>query len=58
MGKFLIKLLYETSIVVDVEAETEAEALTKAREVADNADEKEFSITKEIGSEVIMKPKL
>ena len=44
MRKFQIQLNYNASIVVDVEAEDEGEALDKARDLAEDADNRQFTI--------------
>lgn len=44
MDKYLITMTYDASITLSVEANDEGEALTKARELAEESDPKMFSI--------------
>lgn len=50
---YTIQLNYNASIAVDVEANDEGEAYAKAREIAEEADMKEFTICGERESQII-----
>jgi hypothetical protein len=50
---YSVQLNYYASIVVDVDANDEGEAYAKAREMAEEADAKEFSICGERESQII-----
>jgi DNA-binding SARP family transcriptional activator len=50
---FTIQLNYNAAITVDVDAKDEGEALSKAREMADDADFKEFAICGEREAQII-----
>lgn len=51
--KFVIRLNYNASIVVSVDANDEGQALDMAREAAENADIRQFSIMGENAAEVV-----
>lgn len=53
MRKYTIQLNYNASIVVDVNAENEGEALDKARDIAEDADIRQFTIGGERESQII-----
>jgi hypothetical protein len=57
MKKYTIQLNYNASIVVDVEVENtpnaEGEALEKARNIAEDADIREFTIGSERESQIL-----
>ncbi len=53
MSKFTIKMNYKASIIFDVDAENEGDALDKARELAEDADVREFSICNELPAEIL-----
>lgn len=53
MGKYTIQMNYKASIVLDVDAEDEGDALGKARELAEDADIREFSIFSELPAEIL-----
>jgi hypothetical protein len=53
MSKYKIRLNYNASIVVDVDAKDEGEALDKARNKAEEADIKQFTICGEKESQII-----
>ena len=50
---YSIQMNYTASIIVDVDAENEGEALNKAREIAEDADIREFSICGEGESQIL-----
>ena len=50
---YSIELNYNTSIVLDVEANDEGEAFTKARELAETDPMNRFSITEEHSSRIL-----
>ena len=50
---YTIQMNYNATITVDVDAKDEGEALSKARELAEEADIKEFSICGERESQII-----
>jgi hypothetical protein len=51
--KYTIQLNYNASIVVDVTAENEGEALDKARDIAEDADMHQFTIGSENESRIL-----
>lgn len=53
MGKFKIQFNYNASIVVDVDAKDEGEALEKGRNIAEEADLKQFTICGEREAQVL-----
>ena len=57
MKKYTIQLNYNASIIVDVEVENtpnaEGEALEKARNIAEDADIREFTIGNERESQIL-----
>lgn len=53
MQRYTIRLNYDASITVDVLAEDEGEALTKARDFAEDADVRQFTICNERTAEII-----
>ena len=53
MGKFIIQYNYNASIVVEVDAKDEGEALEKGRDIAEEADIKQFTICGERESQII-----
>jgi hypothetical protein len=53
MGKYTIQYNYNASIVVDVEANDEGEALEKGRNIAEEADIKQFTICGEREAQII-----
>ena len=53
MGKFKIQLNYNASYVTEVDAKDEGEAYEKARNIAEEADLKEFVICGERESQVL-----
>ena len=53
MRKYVIQLNYNASIVVEVTGNDEGEALEKARNIAEDADPKEFSICGERESQIL-----
>ena len=53
MGKFKIQFNYNASIVVDVDAKDEGEALEKGRNIAEEADIKQFTICGEREAQIL-----
>lgn len=53
MRKFSIQCNYAASIIVDVIAEDEGEALDKARDIAEESDIRDFSLGSEMESTII-----
>jgi hypothetical protein len=53
MGKYTIKYNFNASIVVDVEAKDEGEALEKGRNIAEEADIKQFTICGEREAQIV-----
>lgn len=51
--KYTIQLNYNASIVVDVMAEDEGKALDMARDIAEEADMSQFTLTEEFESKII-----
>jgi hypothetical protein len=51
--KYTIQFNYNASIAIDVEAKDEGEALSKAREMAEEADIKEFSTCGEREAQIL-----
>ena len=55
--KYTVQLNYKASIIVDVEVEnspnTEGDALEKARNAAEDADIREFTIGNELESQIL-----
>lgn len=55
MGKYLVQLNYNASIEVSVEADDEGEALDKARDFAEEADIRQFSLCGENDSRILQR---
>jgi hypothetical protein len=53
MGKYKIQYNYNASIIVEVDANDEGEALEKGRNIAEEADIKQFKICGEKESQII-----
>lgn len=53
MGKYKIQLNFNASIIVDIDAKDEGEALDKARDIAEEADIKQFTICGERESQIL-----
>jgi hypothetical protein len=53
MGKYKIQYNYNASIIVEVDANDEGEALEKGRNIAEEADIKQFTICGEKESQII-----
>ena len=53
MGKFKIQYNFNASIVVDVDAKDEGDALEKGRRIAEEADIKQFTICGERESQIL-----
>jgi len=53
MGRFTIEMNYNASIIVEVNAEDEGKALDEARNIAEDADIREFTITSERESRIL-----
>jgi len=53
MSKFTIQYNFNASIIVDVDAKDEGEALEKGRNIAEEADIKQFTICGERESQII-----
>jgi hypothetical protein len=53
MGKYTIQYNFNASIVVDVEGKDEGEALEKGRNIAEEADIKQFTICGEREAQII-----
>lgn len=53
MAKYTIQMNYKASIVVDVVAQDEGEALDKARDKAEDADMRQFTLGGEMESTII-----
>jgi hypothetical protein len=53
MGKYTIQYNFNASIVVDVEAKDEGEALEKGRNIAEEADIKQFTICGEREAQIV-----
>ena len=53
MGKYKIQYNYNASIVVDVDAKDEGEALEKGRNIAEEADIKQFTICGEREAQIV-----
>lgn len=51
--KYTIELNYNAAITFDVIAEDEGEALSKARDLAEEADMSQFTLTEEFESKII-----
>ena len=51
--KYTVELNYNASIVVTVEADNEGEALDKARDIAEESDIEQFTITNERESQIL-----
>lgn len=51
--KYTIELNYNAAIIVDVMAKDEGDALGKAREIAEEADMSQFTLTEEFESKVL-----
>ena len=55
-NRFTIRLNYDASYTAEVVAENEGEALDKARNMAEDADMKEFVICGERESQILRRP--
>lgn len=53
MGKYKIQYNFNASIIVDVEAKDEGEALEKGRNIAEEADIKQFTICGEREAQIV-----
>ena len=53
MARYTIEINYKASINVDVDGMDEGDALAKAREIAEEADMKEFVFSNELESRVV-----
>jgi hypothetical protein len=53
MGHFTVEINYNASIIFDVEAKDEGEALDKARNLAEESDISDFTLTHENESRII-----
>ena len=53
MGKYKIQYNYNASIIVEVEGKDEGEALEKGRNIADEADIKQFTICGEREAQIV-----
>lgn len=53
MGKYTIQYNFNASIVVDVEGKDEGEALEKGRNIAEEADIKQFTICGEREAQIV-----
>jgi hypothetical protein len=53
MGRYTIQYNFNTSIVVDVDAKDEGEALEKGRNIAEEADIKQFTICGEREAQIV-----
>lgn len=53
MGQYTIELAYKATITQVVEANDEGEALDKARNLAEEADMEEFTLTEELESQML-----
>ena len=53
MGKYSIQYNFNASIVVDVDAKDEGEALEKGRNIAEEADIKQFTICGEREAQIV-----
>ena len=53
MGKYKIQYNFNASIIVEVDANDEGEALEKGRNIAEEADIKQFTICGERESQII-----
>lgn len=53
MKQYTIQMNYNAFIVVDVMAEDEGEALDKARDIAEDADIRQFTISNENESKIL-----
>jgi len=53
MHKYTIQMNYNASIIVEVMAEEEGEALNKARDIAEDADIREFTLGGENESRIL-----
>ena len=53
MRKYTIQCNYNASIIVEVNANDEGEALDKARDIAEDADIKQFTIGSEGESQIL-----
>lgn len=56
MGRYVIQMNYNASIVVEVNADDEGQALDKARDKAEDADIREFTIGSENESKILLRP--
>jgi hypothetical protein len=53
MGRFKVQYNFNASIVVDVDAKDEGEALEKGRNIAEEADLKQFTICGEREAQIL-----
>lgn len=53
MKRYQIQLNYDASIIVDVEGEDEGVALDRARNIAEDADPRQFTICNERESRIL-----
>jgi hypothetical protein len=53
MGRYTIQYNFNASIVVDVDAKDEGEALEKGRNIAEEADIKQFTICGEREAQIV-----
>jgi hypothetical protein len=53
MGKYRIQYNYNASIVVEVDAQDEGDALEKGRNIAEEADIKQFTICGEREAQIV-----
>ena len=53
MRKYSIRINYTASIVCDVLADNEGEALGKAREIAENSEPSDFTFGSELESQIL-----
>ena len=55
MGKFVVQLNYNASIELSVDANDEGEALDKARDMAEDADIRQFTLCGENDSRILQR---
>lgn len=53
MNRYTVQLNYNASIVVEVEANDEGEALSKARDLAEDADMEQFNLGEEQNTQIL-----
>lgn len=53
MARYTIQMNYNASIIVEVNADNEGEALDMARDKAEDADIREFTICEELPSRIL-----